>query len=219
MSQEGGWGVVLGHHTCQLPAEATSSFSRGAGKGSLGGGAPCTAGIIQLSGACHIVAICTKQSYHNHTSEREDQSKCTCRLLFQGHQIPSPLGRAGGNQVEKCIFQSLILQNTWSRDAVCVCPSVLGRQRPQHPPGCGEGRGSLTQGEGWDPKYHPPQTSCSPSFVDCLCNLPLYTWVISPQNLETQIFTLVAPQGLSSEHLSGRLRNSILRLAQATHPL
>ena len=72
MSQAGGWGVVLGHHTCRLPAEATSSFSRGASKGSLGGGAPCTAGIIQLSGACHIVAICTKQSYHIHTSERED---------------------------------------------------------------------------------------------------------------------------------------------------
>ena len=126
MSQAGGWGVVLGHHTCRLPAEATSSFSRGASKGSLGGGAPCTAGIIQLSGACHIVAICTKQSYHIHTSEREDQSKCTCRLLFQGHQIPSPLGRAGGNQVEECIFQFLILQNMWSRDAVCVHPSVLG---------------------------------------------------------------------------------------------
>lgn len=103
-----------------------------------------------------------------------------------------------------------------SRDVVCVPVSWAGSS-PQHTPGCGEGRGSLSQGRmGSD---RPPQTSCGPSFVDHLCNLPLYT-VISPPNLGTQIlFWLHLKVSALSGHLSGRLRNSILRLAQATHPI
>lgn len=89
-------------------------------------GPPAQRASSSCLGLATIVTICTMQSYHVHASEGEDQSKCTCRLLLQGHQIPSPLGRAG-SQVEKCMFQSLILQNKWSRDAVCVPVSWEGR--------------------------------------------------------------------------------------------
>ena len=171
MSQAGGWGVVLGHHTCRLPAEATSSFSKGAGKGSLGGGDPCTAGIIQLSGAC-------QNRDHLHHAE------LPCPRLGGGRPVQMHLP-----PVVAGTSDSITARESWkpsgevhvpipySTEQVvqrcCVCPSVLGGQVPQHPPGCGEDRGSLSQGEGWDPKHRPPQTSCGPSLVDRLCNLPL----------------------------------------------
>lgn len=75
-------------------------------------------------GLATIVAICTKQSYHIHASEREDQSKCTCRLLFQGHQIPSPLGRAGGSQVWRSACSNPLFYRTCGPEMMCVsqCP-------------------------------------------------------------------------------------------------
>lgn len=167
----------------------------------LAGEAPAQWASSSCLGLPQSRAICTKQSYHIHASEREDQSKCTCRLLFQGHQIPSPLGRAGGSQVWRSACSNPLFYRTCP-EMLCVsqCP---GGQPPQHTPGvvkAGVACHRVRRDGSRD--TCPPQTSCGPSFVDHLCNLPLYTWVISPQNLGTQIFILVAPQGLSSGHLS-----------------
>lgn len=135
MRQAGGWGVVLGHHTCRLPAETTSSFSRGAGKGSLGGEAPCTVGIIQLSGACHN---------HGHLHQAElPYPRLREGRPVQMHLPPVVSGTSdsiaareswGQPGVEERMFQSLILQNMRSRDVVCVPVSWAGSHHST-PPG------------------------------------------------------------------------------------